>query len=186
MIKLRKTYLYLKGNDYSDIISFLNVYEEFHVKKLRDSYLEISYEKDIDPETFVKARDFSMVELYQDFTGFISPIDFNFKIDEILEILPILNPGIYTICDLIKEAVLQNKTSLTHKLRDFYYNRFNIETIETVLGFIESNMNASKTAKKLFMHRNTLNYRLDNFINKTEIDVRQFKGALAIYLLFKR
>ncbi|MCK4551507.1 MAG: helix-turn-helix domain-containing protein [Tenericutes bacterium] len=47
-------------------------------------------------------------------------------------------------------------------------------------------MNASKTAKTLYMHRNTLNYRLDNFINKTEIDVRKFKGAIAIYLLFKR
>ena len=186
MSKLRKTYLYLKGNNYSDIISFLKVYEEFHVRKLNDSYLEISYEKDIDPETFVKARDFSMVELYQDFTGFISPIDFSFKIDEILSVLPLLNSGIYTICDLIKEVVLMNKTELAHKLRDYYYNRFNSETIDTILGFIEANMNASKTAKKLFMHRNTLNYRLDNFINKTEIDVREFKGALAIYLLFRR
>ena len=186
MSNLRKTYLYLKGNNYSDIISFLKVYEEFHVKKLSDTYLEISYGKDIDPETFVKARDFSMVELYQDFTGFICPTNFKCDIEEILKVLPDLNPGIYTISEFIREVVLLNKIRVVQRLRDYYINRFNSETIDTILGFIDSDMNASKTAKKLYMHRNTLNYRLDNFINKTEIDVRKFKGALAFYLLFKR
>ena len=87
---------------------------------------------------------------------------------------------------LIPEIVFLNPPELTKKLRNFYYSSFNSETLETILGFIEQNMNASKTSKALYMHRNTLNYRLDNFINKTEIDVRTFKGALAIYLLFKR
>ena len=181
----RKAYLYLKGYNVNDVISFLETYKDFHVNNLANGYLEIVYDKEIDPDIFVKARKIAMEELYQDFTGFICPINFDFKIKEILEVLPFLNPGIYTIDTLIPDIVLLNKLVLVSKLRDYYYNRLSPETIETILGFINSNMNASKTAKTLYMHRNTLNYRLDNFIKKTEIDVRKFKGAIAIYLLFK-
>ncbi len=185
MSNLRKTYLHIKGNNLNDVISFLEVYEEFHIKRLDDKFIEISYEKDIDSSTFENARSFSMVELYQDFTAFICPVAFDFKIHDILQVMPDLNPGIYTIDKFIPEVVLFNKKELTSRLRSYYYNKFSPETIDTILGFIECNMNASKTAKALYMHRNTLNYRLDNFISKTEIDVRTFSGALAMYLLFK-
>ncbi len=46
-------------------------------------------------------------------------------------------------------------------------------------------MNSSSTSKKLYMHRNTLNYRIDNFIEATKINVKTFKGANAVYLLYK-
>ena len=186
MEDLRRAYLYIKVNNGNDVISFLETYNEFHVNNLQDGYLEINYEKNIGPEIFVKARKIAIEELYQDFTVFICPIKFDFRMKEILEMLPILNPGIFTMDTFIPDIVLLNKTELISKLRDYYYNRFSPETIDTILGFINSNMNASKTAKKLYMHRNTLNYRLDNFISKTEIDVRKFKGAIAMYLLFKR
>ncbi len=186
MEDLRKAYLYIKGNNGNEVISFLETYREFDVNKLLDGYVEIIYEKDIDPEIFVKARKIAIEELYQDFIAFISPVKFDFRINEVLEVLPILNPGIYTIETFLPAIVLLNEAVLIAKLRDYYFNRFSSETIDTILGFINSNMNASKTAKTLYMHRNTLNYRLDNFINKTEIDVRKFKGAIAIYLLFKR
>ena len=186
MSNLRKTYLHIKGNNLSDVISFLEVYESFNIKRIDDKTIEITYEKDMDPNTFVEVREMSITELFQDFTAFIVPIGFDFRIQDILRELQELNPGIYTIETFIPEIVLLNKNQLASKLRSYYYNRFSPETIETILGFIERNMNASKTSKALYMHRNTLNYRLDNFIEKTEIDVRTFSGALAMYLLFKR
>jgi hypothetical protein len=181
----RKAYLYVKGNNIQDVISMLEAYESLFISKLDSGFLEISFDNDLDLETFRSAREFSMVELFQDFTVFICPSHFSFKISDILNVLPDINPGIYFIEDFIPEIVLLNKTDLITKLRSYYYNRFSPETIETIIGFINQNMNASKTAKVLYMHRNTLNYRLDNFINRTEIDVRKFKGALAMYLLFK-
>ena len=57
--------------------------------------------------------------------------------------------------------------------------------IHTVREFINNSMNSSYTAKKLYMHRNTLNYRVDNFIESTNINVKTFKGANAVYMLFK-
>ena len=56
------------------------------------------------------------------------------------------------------------------------------ELLETVRVFLECNSNATVTAKKLYMHRNSLQYRIDKFIEKTGIDVRQFHEALPTYM----
>ncbi|MBI9009126.1 MAG: helix-turn-helix domain-containing protein [Tenericutes bacterium] len=185
MIDSRKAYIYLKGTNQNEIISVLNIYEEYSVKQIEENYLEITIIDEFNVNTLKKARDFIMVELFQDFTAFANPINFTFPIQEILDVLPNLNKGIYLIEDLIYELVKLNKIELIKRLRNYYYNHFSPETIETILGFIDQDLNATKTSKALYMHRNTLNYRLDNFIKKTEIDVRKFSGALAIYLLFR-
>ncbi|SDC62570.1 PucR C-terminal helix-turn-helix domain-containing protein [Pelagirhabdus alkalitolerans] len=57
------------------------------------------------------------------------------------------------------------------------------ELLRTIQLFIESNSNISLTAKEMFMHRNSLQYRIDKFIERTEIDVKQFEGALSVYLI---
>ncbi|KPB04943.1 PucR family transcriptional regulator [Bacillus sp. CHD6a] len=56
------------------------------------------------------------------------------------------------------------------------------ELLQSVKVFIENNMNVSLTAKKLFMHRNSLQYRIDKFIERTGIDIKNFQGAMAAYL----
>lgn len=48
--------------------------------------------------------------------------------------------------------------------------------------FLDSNLNVSVTAKKLYMHRNSLQYRLDRFKDRTGIDIRDFHQALTVYL----
>jgi len=186
LINSRKIYLYVKGNNLHDVISFLEIYEEFSIEKTFGHYIELSADAIINIETLMNAREFLVGELFHDFIAFVMPLNFDHIIQDILDIMPDLNPGIYTIDSLIPEIVLRNKVELVKKLKNYYYNKFSPETIDTILGFIEQDLNASQTAKALYMHRNTLNYRLDNFISKTEIDVRRFKGALAIHLLFRR
>ncbi|UTR14199.1 helix-turn-helix domain-containing protein [Salipaludibacillus sp. LMS25] len=58
--------------------------------------------------------------------------------------------------------------------------------IHSVKTYLECNMNTSLAAKKMFMHRNTLQYRVDKFIEKTAIDIKQFANAAAVYLLILR
>jgi DNA-binding PucR family transcriptional regulator len=127
-----------------------------------------------------------MQEFFQDFTAFIVPDSPHFDCEPFLPFLPRLNPGIYFIWDLISEITFSNRSDLKGLLKKYYYNLFGPETIETVLGFIANDQNASKAAKNLYMHRNTLNYRLDHFIKTSEIDVRGFKGAVAMFLLFRK
>ncbi|MET3696386.1 PucR family transcriptional regulator [Bacillus oleivorans] len=57
------------------------------------------------------------------------------------------------------------------------------ELLHTAQVYIENNMNASLTAKKMFMHRNSLLYRIDKFTEKTGLDLKQYESAWIIYFL---
>ncbi|MGD6818044.1 helix-turn-helix domain-containing protein [Metabacillus sp. 84] len=57
------------------------------------------------------------------------------------------------------------------------------ELISTLKVFFSSNLNVSSASKALYMHRNSLQYRIDRFIERTGIDVKYFANALAVYLL---
>lgn len=56
------------------------------------------------------------------------------------------------------------------------------EMFSTIKVFLENNLNASLTAKKLYIHRNTLQYRLDKFTEKTGINLKDFYGAFTVFL----
>ena len=53
------------------------------------------------------------------------------------------------------------------------------ETLGTVNLFFENSLNISETARKLYVHRNTLVYRLEKIQRITGLDVRVFDEALA-------
>jgi sugar diacid utilization regulator len=56
------------------------------------------------------------------------------------------------------------------------------ELYTTIKVFLENNLNASLTSKKLFIHRNTLQYRIDKFIDKTGVQLKDFYGAFTVFL----
>ena len=53
----------------------------------------------------------------------------------------------------------------------------------TLLAFGNANMKATNAAKRLFIHRNTMQYRLDHIQEVTGIDVKTFKGLFIIHAL---
>ncbi len=55
---------------------------------------------------------------------------------------------------------------------------FDEETLGTVNLFFENSLNISETARKLYVHRNTLVYRLEKIQKTTGLDVRVFDDAL--------
>ncbi len=52
------------------------------------------------------------------------------------------------------------------------------ETMATVKCFFENNLNISETSRKMFVHRNTLVYRLDKIKRITGLDLREFDNAI--------
>lgn len=54
------------------------------------------------------------------------------------------------------------------------------ETLITVNMFLENNLNVSETARQLFVHRNTLLYRLEKLQRATGLDIRIFEDALTL------
>lgn len=52
------------------------------------------------------------------------------------------------------------------------------ETLYTIQKFFENNLNVSETSRKLFVHRNTLVYRLEKIRRITGLDLREFDHAI--------
>lgn len=55
---------------------------------------------------------------------------------------------------------------------------FDEETVSTINKFFENSLNVSETARQLFIHRNTLVYRLDKIEKSTGLDLRVFEDAI--------
>ena len=55
---------------------------------------------------------------------------------------------------------------------------FDEETLTTINKFFENSLNVSETSRQLFIHRNTLVYRLDKLQKLTGLDLRVFEDAI--------
>lgn len=55
---------------------------------------------------------------------------------------------------------------------------FDEETLTTINKFFENNLNVSETSRQLFVHRNTLVYRIEKIQKSTGLDLRNFDDAL--------
>ncbi|MBE6642534.1 MAG: helix-turn-helix domain-containing protein [Clostridia bacterium] len=73
-----------------------------------------------------------------------------------------------TLCEMFMQEVFKKGSleSLDH------------ETLMTIQSFFENNLNVSETARKLFVHRNTLVYRLEKIRKLTGLDLREFEHAI--------
>ena len=57
-------------------------------------------------------------------------------------------------------------------------DEFDEETLTTINKFFENSLNVSETSRQLFIHRNTLVYRLDKLQKSTGLDLRIFEDAI--------
>lgn len=73
-----------------------------------------------------------------------------------------------TLCEMFLKEVFKKGSidSLDH------------ETLFTIQRFFENNLNVSETSRKLFVHRNTLVYRLEKIKKLTGLDLREFDDAI--------
>lgn len=64
------------------------------------------------------------------------------------------------------------------------FDTFDDETLNTIEEFMKCNLNISDAAKSLYIHRNTLIYRLDKISKDTGYDIRNFKEATVFNIAF--
>ena len=57
-------------------------------------------------------------------------------------------------------------------------DEFDEETLVTINKFFENSLNVSETSRQLYIHRNTLVYRLDKLQKTTNLDLRVFEDAI--------
>ena len=73
-----------------------------------------------------------------------------------------------SLCEMFLQEVFNGKM----------VDQFEEEELLTVYTFFDNNLNISETARQLYVHRNTLVYRLEKIQKKTGLDVRIFEDAL--------
>lgn len=58
--------------------------------------------------------------------------------------------------------------------------------VQTFIAYCESNMNVSRAARDLYVHRNTLIYRLNKISEIVHVDPQSFKQCLVLYIALKK
>ncbi len=72
------------------------------------------------------------------------------------------------MCKMFIEEIFKDKSPET----------FDEETLTTINQFFENSLNVSETSRQLYIHRNTLVYRLDKIQKNTGLDLRVFDDAI--------
>ena len=82
--------------------------------------------------------------------------------------------------DIPEESAVQFHQTLFNKKTA---KLFSEEMLNTIEAFFDNSLNLSETARKLYIHRNTLVYRLDKIQKVTGLDLRTFDDAMTFKLL---
>ena len=72
------------------------------------------------------------------------------------------------LCKMFIQEIFQGKNP----------DDFDEETLTTINKFFENSLNVSETSRQLFIHRNTLVYRLEKLQKSTGLDLRVFEDAI--------
>ncbi len=110
-----------------------------------------------------------------------------------MEVGRIFNPdsSIHVFRRLMLERFLMN---VSREDSMYYHNLlfncktaklFNDEMLQTIEMFFRKDLNLSDTARQLFIHRNTLVYRLDKVQRQTGLDLRHFDDAVTFKILYE-
>ena len=93
----------------------------------------------------------------------------------------------------IGRLIYQLPTTLCELFLSEVFKRGSIDDLDqeivfTIQKFFENNLNVSETSRKLFVHRNTLVYRLEKIKKLTGLDLREFDDAIVfkVALMVKR
>ncbi len=109
-----------------------------------------------------------------------------------MEVGHVFNPAqsIHVFSRLMLERFLMNVSREEGQhYHSLLFNRktaklFNEEMLQTIDMFFRKDLNLSDTARQLFIHRNTLVYRLDKVQRLTGLDLRHFDDAVTFKILY--
>ena len=88
------------------------------------------------------------------------------------------------ILEGIIDSVSEEKKEKIYQLFNEGFSKLDNEMIRTIEVFFRCGLNLSDAAKELYIHRNTLIYRLDKIEKYTAYDIRNFNNAVLFKVVF--
>ncbi len=170
-----------------------NLYTDIEIKNF-DNYVIITskFELDLNNETPFIIESESYRSTFVVNLGYIKNIDsFNTRISLSNNLVAILNKtkirnNYITLNDLFIFDYIEIINEYNNKHIDSnILNNLDKNLLNTGISFIENDLNLTKTSNALFLHRNTLLYRLEKIKETINLDLRQFKDAFIFYINVK-
>ncbi len=91
---------------------------------------------------------------------------------------------IHTLSTVLTKVLLHHsKKEDTHYIYEKILSHVEPDLLKTVKTLLDCNLNHTHAAKKLFIHRNSLQYRIEKFTDLTGLDPKEFDDAVTIHLL---
>lgn len=87
-------------------------------------------------------------------------------------------------CTMLADAVILGYLDQDEEIKrcfDVYFERIPFPALKTAEALIQTGQNASRAAAKLYVHRNTFQYRLRHFIELSGLDIRDPDNAHLFY-----
>lgn len=196
---LTENNLFLKSIDKLSFIITLsdNKNEMIEIVKIYESFLEKTKSVIFDNKIltfFNKTEKIYFEEIVDSMSedlGFKIKIFEGFNVDldkDFLEIISIIEEtNISNVYYNVSDVILKQKdnklilNTLKHHLLDNVL--LDSQFIDIIKGMFKNNLNVSKTSQNIYMHRNTLNNKLDYLEFNTSLSLRDFKHALCFYAL---
>lgn len=89
--------------------------------------------------------------------------------------------GYLSLSDACTLALMNKDTYVREKLLS-YFDKIDKELLDNIISFIQHGCNALATSRDLYLHRNTMNYRLSRFSEVTGLDLRCNEHIQLIHL----
>mgnify|MGYP003295030152 CR=1 FL=1 len=93
----------------------------------------------------------------------------------------IKSPGVYNAYGVLLQMLI-NQEIKKEEIPD-YLSKVSKEALDMIQVYISTGLNGKLTSELLYVHRNTMIYRINQFVEKTGIDIRQLYNANFVYLL---
>ena len=91
--------------------------------------------------------------------------------------------GVFAVSLVILQYSLSKDLVLYQELKKEFQS-ISKELLNTAVAYINCNMNACLASKSLYIHRNTFNYRLNKFIEQTQLDIRNYNNSILLLTYF--
>ena len=101
--------------------------------------------------------------------------------EEFIILIDVKETNVYYLFDLLVEKIKKN--SININVLSSLFKNVPENILQTVKQYIIMNQSVINTSEAMFTHRNTINYRLNKFIELTGINVRETSSAMTTYLL---
>ena len=115
-------------------------------------------------------------DLIKSYRAAVSALEIGFIFENKTRIYSYMNLGISRLITSV--PVEKCKAFLNEVFKEDVLREFDADTMNTVQRFFDFDLNISLAARELYIHRNTLVYRLNNIQKLTGLDVRKFDDAL--------